>query len=111
MPKTIREAIEETVSRIVRADPETVLDGVRALWDELDLAAVDRRALAIEGLANRVRVRLERGKRASESSSPDSDFWSKYRRELMAALRHSHSPERATTSAAASRRLAKKRDI
>jgi len=107
MSKTIREAVEETVSRLVRADPETVFDGVRALWDELDLAAVDRRALAIEGLANRVRVMLERGKRASESSSPDSDFWSKYRRELMAALRHS--PERATPRAAASRRRAKKR--
>jgi hypothetical protein len=105
MPKTIREAIEETVSRIVRADPETVLDGVRALWDELDLAAVDRRALAMEGLANRVRVRLERGKRTPEERRADSDFWSKYRRELIAAL--SHSPERAAGRTAPSKRRAK----
>ena len=105
MSKTIREAVEETVSRLVRADPETVFDGVRALWDELDLAAVDRRSLAIEGLANRVRVRLERGKRTPEERRADSDFWSKYRRELIAAL--SHSPERAAGRTAPSKRRAK----
>jgi hypothetical protein len=82
---TMTEAIEK-VRSFIREGGDRDTFGVRAavhkLWGELDLDADDQRDLAIEGLADRVRVRIERGL----SGSPSLDFWSEHREEALAAL-------------------------